>query len=45
LNKTKFNVNFIFFYWKYFIVFLGLKLRYNSFNLKKKYILPLKKNI
>jgi len=45
INKTKFGINFLFFYWKYFIMFLGLKIRDNSFYLKRKSMLHLKKNI
>ncbi len=35
----KSSINFLFFYWKYFIIFLGVKLRNKSYNMKsKKYI-------
>lgn len=43
INETKSNISFLFFYWKYFIIFLGLKLQNQSYILKKKYILQEKK--
>jgi len=47
LKKTKFSISFLFFYWKYFIIFLGLKVRNqnNSYNNYKKFQLRLKKKI
>jgi hypothetical protein len=36
-------MNFLFFYWKYFIIFLGLKSKFKSYYLRKKYILNINK--
>lgn len=43
IGKNKNYMNFLFFYWKYFIIFLGLKSKIKSYYLKKKYILNINK--
>lgn len=43
INKERGSMSFLFFHWRYFLIFLGLKLRNKSFNFKNRYITKIKK--